>query len=108
MGWNAGYRIFEQTVVGAYDLGVLDKALLSVLLEPYRDTDIDEGGSRNLLSRDGLNVEEIVIKVWGLKVPKKPDFSEDEEWTEEQEEMYENYLEDRYKKFRKVTKNFGW
>lgn len=47
MGWNTGYTIFEATVIGAYDLGVLDKRLLAVLMEPYRGTDIDPGGSED-------------------------------------------------------------
>lgn len=65
MGWNTGYTIFEETVIGAYDLGKLDKPLLSVLMEPYRGSDIDSGGSQDLTSKDGLSVEEVVIKVWG-------------------------------------------
>lgn len=102
MGWNAGYRIFEQTVIGAYDLGKLDKNLLSVLLEPYRGSDIDHGGCKYLKSHDGKSVEQIVIETWGLKVPVAPtDLNkESEEW--------EVYREEVYSQFYSVTKNFGW
>ena len=62
MGWNSGYTIFEATVVGAYDLGLLNKDLLCVLMEPYRGSDIDSGGSHDLVAKDGLNVKEIVVK----------------------------------------------
>lgn len=109
MGWNKGYTIFEQTIVGAYDLGVLNKDLLSVLLEPYRDTDIDAGGSRDLTSRDGLSAEEIVIKIYGLKLPTKPNLPKDEsEWTEEEDEKYFDYQDKLCERFGKVTKHFGW
>ena len=54
MGWNTGYTIFEATVVGAYDLRKLDKEMLTVLMEPYRDSDIDSGGSEDL-GLDGIN-----------------------------------------------------
>ena len=33
MGWNSGYTVFEATVVGAYDLGKLDKALLALSIQ---------------------------------------------------------------------------
>lgn len=64
MGWNAAYAILESTVIGSYDLGVLDEPLLRVLMEPYRDSDIDSGGSRDLESKDGLECMEIVVKVF--------------------------------------------
>jgi len=70
MGWNSGYTVFEATVVGAYNLGKLDKDLLTVLMEPYRDTDIDSGGSRDLVAKDGKRVAQIVIELWGLEMPK--------------------------------------
>ncbi len=63
MGWNEGYRILEATIVGAYDLGKLDEALLRVLMEPYRNTDIDHGGSRDLTAKDGLMCDEIIVKL---------------------------------------------
>lgn len=102
MGWNAGYTIFEATVVGAYDLGKLDKDLLRVLMEPYRGSDIDSGGERGLVSRDGLNVREIVIKTWRGKAPKKPDFAKADG---NEVDRYWDELEDA---FRRVTSKFDW
>lgn len=103
MGWNTGYTIFESTVVGAYDLGKLDKALLKVLMEPYRDSDIDSGGSNELLSKDGKGVEQIVIETWGLKMPPKPAGDYDDDPDE-----HDVYNDDVYELFRKVTDHFGW
>lgn len=101
MGWNAGYTIFEATVIGAYDLGRLDKKLLSVLMEPYRGTDIDSGGSRGLVSKDGKNVRQIVVEIWGLEPPSMPADQQDGD-------AWEDYLDAMYEKMRVVTKHFGW
>lgn len=103
MGWNSGYRVFEATVIGAYDLGKLDKSLLKVLMEPYRNTDIDSGGSKNLLSHDGKDLNQIVIETWGLKMPTKITTS-----YKENPEAWESYHDEVYDKMREVTKYFGW
>lgn len=109
MGWNAGYTIFEATVVGAYDLGKLDKDLLTVLMEPYRDSDIDAGGERGLTSKDGLDVVNIVLKTWGEVPPAKPELPDDyRAWTPEQDRENEDYHETRDGMFRKIRKHFGW
>jgi hypothetical protein len=103
MGWNGGYTVLEATVIGAYNLGKLDKALLGVLLEPYRDTDIDSGGSRNLRSTDGKGFEEIVIRTWGLQMPPAPpgDYdSNPDEWDEYRDEVYGLLFG--------ITRQFGW
>ena len=103
MGWNTGYTIFEATVIGAYNLGKLDKALLTVLMEPYRGTDIDSGGSRGLRSYDGKSVEQIVIETWGLPMPAQPPGSWENhpvEWDE-----YDEAVSDR---FWQVRHHFGW
>lgn len=97
MGWNKGYTVMEATIVGAYDLGKLDKDLLSVLMEPYRDTDIDSGGSRDLQSKDGKGVMQIVVETWGLELP-PPQVDEDDD----------DYFDALYAKFSEVTKHFGW
>lgn len=103
MGWNEGYTLFEAMVIGAYDLGKLDKGLLTVLMEPYRGTDIDSGGSRDLTSRDGKRVEQIVIETWGLAMPTAPlgDYDDDPE-------AWERYHEALYETFRVVTSQFDW
>lgn len=63
MGWNTGYRIMEQTVIAVYNTGSLTAKLLDQLMEPYKGTDCDSGGSEDLKSEDGLGVEEIICKV---------------------------------------------
>lgn len=98
MGWNAGYTIFESTVVGAYDLGKLDKALLSVLMEPYGNEDIDSGGSADLKAKDGKGVEQIVIETWGLPMPAEPT----------DEDAWDAYHEEVSELMRTVTDHFGW
>ena len=103
MGWNSGYTIFKATVIGAYDLGTLDKDLLKVLMEPYRDSDIDSGGSCDLLSKNGKNVEQIVIETWGLEMPIKP-----EEEYDSNTEAWNKYYEEIYKQMSKITEHFGW
>lgn len=109
MGWNTGYTIMEATVVGAYDLGRLDKPLLKVLLEPYRDSDIDSGGKEGLTSKDGLEVEEIILKVMGVKLPPEPKLPKDfTKWTDEQRQQNDDYQEALCDAFNGVTEKFGW
>lgn len=109
MGNNAAYTAFEHTVVAVYDHGVLDKKLLKKLMEPYRDTDIDSGGKEGLTSKDGLEVEEIVIKVWGLEVPKRPRLPKNyKDWTPEQDRENEEYQEKIGELFNSITDEFGW
>ena len=84
MGWNRGYAIYEQTVIAVYNAAALSPELLRALIEPYRDTDIDHGGSGGLISQDGLSADEIVLKLLA------PDF-----WTEYEakgREYHENFL----------------
>lgn len=83
MGWNAGYTEMEKTVMLAYDSGTLTVELLDKIMEPYKGTDCDSGGSMNLLSRDGLCVEEIICKIMKPEeyedVVKHPKYYEGEE-----------------------------
>lgn len=103
MGWNQGYEIFESTVVGAYDLGKLDKDLLTVLMEPYRDTDIDSGGRMDLEANDGKGVEQIVIETWGLPMPVPPAGEYDDN-----PDAWDAYNDEVYAQMRIVRKHFGW
>ena len=63
MGWNQGYAMYEQSVVELYNTGKLYKETLQRILEPYRGTDIDHGGSSNLNTNDGLSADEVVVKI---------------------------------------------
>lgn len=60
MGWNSGFAEMERAVISAYDNGILTKELLDEIMEPYKGTDCDSGGSNNLVSKDGKCVEHII------------------------------------------------
>ena len=101
MGWNTGYTIFEATVIGAYDLGVLTPELLSVLMEPYRGTDIDDGGRMELVARDGKEIHQVVIETFGgVMEPEPADDAPDEE--------HDVHWDGVYDAFQAVTDKFGW
>lgn len=65
MGWNAGYTVLEAQVIALYDLGVLTAAALDALLQPFRGTDIDSGGARDLVTKSGLTFNEVLLEVAG-------------------------------------------
>lgn len=109
MGWNQGYTIFEATVVGAYDLGKLDQALLSVLMEPYRGTDIDSGGEAGLISEDGKDVVQIVIETFCGQLPTPPDLPRNwSEWSNEDYQTSDKWHCACADMFREITRRFGW
>lgn len=109
MGNNQAYTDFERTVVKLYNKGVLDKELLSELMEPYRGTDIDEGGMYGTLSKDGLDVQEIVIKVFTGEVPAKPNLPADYKvWTKEQDDQNDAYCDNKHAILKSITDRFGW
>lgn len=110
MGNNAAYTEFEETVIILYDSGVLNKDILSNIMERYRGTDIDTGGMRGTLSKDGLDCEEITLKVFGHEIPKYPNVPKSmDEWTEEEGALVENYWEMRGDAFDEISIGmFGW
>jgi|ERR1017187_237374 hypothetical protein len=111
MGNNAAFTAFEATVIAVYNKGVLDVELLKQLAEPYAGSDIDMGGKEGTLSKDGLEIEEIVLKVMGVEIPKRPDippFLKYSDRTPEQETANERYWEDLHERFFKITDDFGW
>lgn len=112
MGWNTGWTIMEKTVVGSYNLGKLDKALLGVLMEPYRGSDIDSGGSQNLRAQDGKDVQDIVIEVWGrtAEVPTMPPaIRKNQKLSDQEEDAWEEYWEAKHTVFYDITdKEYGW
>lgn len=63
MGWNSGYTTMEVAIINVYDSGALTEKVLDKIMEPYKGTDCDKGGSRDLKSKDGLGVEEIICKI---------------------------------------------
>jgi hypothetical protein len=107
MGWNSGYTIFEETVIGAYNLGRLNPALLRVLMEPYRDTDIDSGGSCDLKTNDGMTVEEVVVAI--MEPAKWSRLKEQQQLATGDDDLEEEYASGLYDAFHDITsKRFGW
>lgn len=103
MGNNEAFTIMEATVIGAFDLGVLDRKLLKVLCEPYRGSDIDSGGKYGLTTKKGkMEVEEVVVTIMGGKMPPRPKAKlNDPAW--------DDYSEKVYEEFSRITrKQFGW
>lgn len=64
MGWNAGYMVLENQVINLYNNDLLTKEVLACVIEPFKETDCDSGGSCNLVAKDGLTADEIMLKVW--------------------------------------------
>lgn len=109
MGNNAAFSAFEDTVLAVYKHSVLTKPLLKDLMEVYRDMDIDSGGMSGTLSKDGLDIVDLVIKTWGLKPPVQPDLPKDyKKWTAAQADLNEQWQEKRWQLFNKITGKAGW
>ena len=109
MGNNSAYTNFESLTVDLYNKGLLNKEILSSIMEQYRGTDIDSGGSKDLVANDGLDVMRIVLKIFGKEVPERKDIPTD--WklqTPEQSRDYDRYLENIYDSFHEITDHFGW
>lgn len=101
MGWNKGYSIMEKQIVGLYDLGVLTKDVLEIIMQPFCNSDIDSGGSNNLKSKDGKTAEDIICFVIEpekyqeavsnfVPDPKEPG------WNEELYNLYNEIIESRW------------
>lgn len=109
MGNNEAYSYYEATVIGAYDLGKLDKDLLAVIMEQFRDCDIDSGGKSGTLTKDGLDCRQVAIKIMGGKLPIQPKLPKDyKKWTPKQAREHDAYDEAVAEEFYKITKEFGW
>ncbi len=105
MGWNQGFDIFEETVIGVYNVGKLDKDLLEVLASPYRDTDIDTGNYNEKKANDCKTVLQIVIETAGLEYPNRPDVPDD--WRKqsyEQSAALEKWSDTVWEMFHSVVK----
>lgn len=63
MGWNAGGRVFEEQIIALYDADLLTPEILDRIAEPFKETDCDTGGFRDLTTKDGLNAAMVICKV---------------------------------------------
>jgi hypothetical protein len=110
MGNNAAFTEFENNVLDTYNAGVLTPELLTKFMERYRGTDIDHGGMAGTLSKDGLDCEEITLKVFGVPIPVRPDLPKNHKtWTDEQMAINDDYWEKRSEAFDLISRGrFGW
>jgi hypothetical protein len=53
----------EKTVMSLYNKGLLTKEVLDTVMEPYKGTDCDSGGSQNIQAFDGKGVKEVICFV---------------------------------------------
>jgi hypothetical protein len=110
MGNNAAFGEFEFYTVTLYDKGVLDKELLTTIMERYRGTDIDSGGKEDLSSKDGLDIEQIVLKVFGVSLRPRPVLPADSKtWTPADHLLNKRYWDWHFEQFSKIANGmFGW
>lgn len=87
MGWNSGYTVMEEQIVTLYDEKLLTKDILMAIMSPFKETDVDSGGSQDLRSKDGKSAENIICFIVEPEKYNKaieefvPD-PEDPEWNE--------------------------
>ena len=83
----------ERQVISLYDAGVLNKETLNALMEPFRNTDIDHGGSCNLGAKDGENADNIICFVMEPKKYREAteNFMPDPEEPDWNERLYDLY-----------------
>lgn len=109
MGNNAAFSSFEASVIAVYNKGVLDKELLDALAAPYEGMDIDRGGMAGTLTNDGLDIDGVVMKVYGLRPPQKPKLPRDyKTWTVAQIKTNNDYAETLYEMIGEIEKAWGW
>ena len=109
MGNNSAFTSFEASVIAVYNHGVLDKELLAELAKPYADTDIDRGGMEGTLTKDGLDIDGVILKIHGVKLPPRPELPADHKtWTPEHYEANEEWDELQYEAVIKIEREWGW
>jgi hypothetical protein len=93
MGWNQGYTVLEAQTIALYDLGVLTPEVINALCAPFRNTDIDSGGSRGLRTKDGRSFEDILLAVAAPKTVQQQ-IAALKAAAPEQDWLNDNYQED--------------
>ena len=109
MGNNAAFTSFEASVIAVYNRGVLDKELLDSLAAPYEGMDIDRGGMEGTLAKDGLDIDGVICKVYGIVLAPYPDIPKDYlEWTDAQRDANDEWVEAKYEAIDKIQEKWGW
>ena len=88
--------------MGLQACGQLTAEVLGDIMEPYRGTDIDSGGTCDLLDKEGRGVEEVVILTLGMDLAPRPVEPRDmgPQW-----EAYDAAVQEA---FSTLVKRFGW
>jgi hypothetical protein len=109
MGNNAAFTSFEASVIAVYNRGVLDKELLDALAAPYEGMDIDRGGMEGTLTKDGLDIDGVICKVYGIVLAPYPDIPKDwRKQTPEQQDLNDEWVEATYEAIQKIQEKWGW
>lgn len=74
---NEAYSAIESIAIHLYDTGKLDLATLDVICGEWQWCDVDPGGSNGLKTKDGLCLDEVIVKVanpawWKKNARKRP------------------------------------
>ena len=108
MGDNSAYSYMEANVIAAYDAGLRGEQL-APFLELYRGTDIDSGGRCDLKTKDGLDIDAVLLSQFA---PEKYVDLMAREPTDENainfDELYGSWVDEHYDAVNAVTKRFGW
>ena len=100
---------FESLTVDLYNKGLLNKEIISSIMKQDMSINIDSGDNMDLVSDDGLDAIEIIIKTFGKELPMMPDVPKNwKDRTEKQEELYDKYVSNLYDLFRQIAYEFGW
>lgn len=109
MGNNAAFTSFEASVIAVYNKGVLDKDLLDALAAPYEGSDIDRGGMTGDLSKDGLDIDDIILKTYGVELPPRPKLPNGGGvWTSAQREENDAWCDLQYDNLKVIQDGWGW
>jgi hypothetical protein len=109
MGNNAAFTSFEASVIAVYNKGVLDKELLDALAAPYKDSDIDRGGMEGTLTKDGLDIDGVICKIYGIVLEPYPDLPKDwTVWTDQQRDINDEWQEAKGLAIQMVEDGWSW
>ena len=83
------YSFYEETVIAAYNTGELTPVMLTAILSPYVDADMDHGKSQGLATSDVLllSADEVVVKLLS------PDFWKSYDRADDSDENYKTFIE---------------
>ncbi len=63
MGNNQAYSDWEQLIIRLTDAGKMDLEVLDIISEVYRGLDVDHGGASYITTKDGLDADQVAIKL---------------------------------------------